>query len=340
LSKIKLSDIAATLKLSKATISKVLNSYPDVNSKTRERVLQYVKKVGFEPDRNASYLRTKETNTVALILPEMNHDFFNSVLAGVLKRAQQSKYNVFVGCSQGSVEEEKKLISQFLNQNVDAILVAVTQQTNEFKHLDEVQKEGKLLVMFDKIEKIIDCPKIIIDDRKAAFDATEHLILKGCKKILHFRGAYSPQISIDRYLGYRDALEKYDIPFDTSRVFVCENADGNEGYYNAKKVLDLGIEFDGLFAISDLTAAGAIKLFKEHNIKIPEELAVVGFSNWRFSQFYFPSITTIDQPGITMGVNVFEAFLNEKSLKKQGLEPENRTLKLPSKLIVRDTTAR
>jgi LacI family transcriptional regulator len=270
----------------------------------------------------------------------MNHDFFNSVLAGVLKRAQQSKYNVFVGCSQGSVEEEKKLISQFLNQNVDAILVAVTQQTNEFKHLDEVQKEGKLLVMFDKIEKIIDCPKIIIDDRKAAFDATEHLILKGCKKILHFRGAYSPQISIDRYLGYRDALEKYDIPFDTSRVFVCENADGNEGYYNAKKVLDLGIEFDGLFAISDLTAAGAIKLFKEHNIKIPEELAVVGFSNWRFSQFYFPSITTIDQPGITMGVKVFEAFLNEKSLKKQGLEPENRTLKLPSKLIVRDTTAR
>ena len=241
MSKIKLSDIAATLKLSKATISKVLNSYPDVNSKTRERVLQYVKKVGFEPDRNASYLRTKETNTVALILPEMNHDFFNSVLAGVLKRAQQSKYNVFVGCSQGSVEEEKKLISQFLNQNVDAILVAVTQQTNEFKHLEEVQKEGKLLVMFDKIEKIIDCPKIIIDDRKAAFDATEHLILKGCKKILHFRGAYSPQISIDRYLGYRDALEKYDIPFDTSRVFVCENADGNEGYYNAKKVLDLGI---------------------------------------------------------------------------------------------------
>ena len=171
-------------------------------------VLQYVKKVGFEPDRNASYLRTKETNTVALILPEMNHDFFNSVLAGVLKRAQQSKYNVLVGCSQGSVEEEKKLISQFLNQNVDAILMAVTQQTNEFKHLEEVQKEGKLLVMFDKIEKIIDCPKIIIDDRKAAFDATEHLILKGCKKILHFRGAYSPQISIDRYLGYRDALEK------------------------------------------------------------------------------------------------------------------------------------
>lgn len=336
----KLSDIAKALELSKTTVSKVLNEYPDVNALTRKRVLDYIKKVGFEPNRQASFLRTKETKTVALILPQMNHDFFDSVLEGVLKIAQQTEYEFYVACSYESIELEKKLIFKFLKRNVDAIFLSISQETRNFDHLRKIQEEGKILVLFDKIEKTIDCPKIIIDDRKASFTATEHLIKKGCSKILHFRGGFLPQIAIDRYLGYRDALDEYSIPYDKERVFVCENANEKDGFFAAKKVLESGVEFDGLFSISDLTAIGAIQFFKTKKIRTPEDVSVVGFSNWKLSSFTYPTISTIDQPGYLMGEKVFEAFLSEKALKKQGLGPENKVRKLPSKLIVRESSQR
>jgi len=147
-----------------------------------------------------------------------------------------------------------------------------------------------------------------------------------------------PQISVDRYLGYRDALEAYQIPFDKSQVFLCEYGNEKEGYYTAKKVIESGMKFDGLFAITDLTALGAIQYFKLNKIKIPEDVAVVGFGNWKLSSFTFPSITTINQPGVQMGEKIFELFLKEKKAKKEGLNPENETIKIPSQLIVRESS--
>lgn len=334
----KLSDIAKALELSKTTISKVLNGYPDVNALTRKRVLDYIKEVGFEANTQASFLRTKETKTVALILPQISHDFFNSILEGMLKIAQQTEYTFYVACSNESYELETKLISKFLKRNVDAIFLSISRETRNFDHLRAIREEGKILVLYDKIEKTIDCPKIIIDDRKASFTATEHLIKKGCRKILHFRGGFLPQISIDRYLGYRDALDKYDIPFDKERIFICENANEKDGFFAAKKALESGIDFDGLFTISDLLAIGAIQFFKKNKIQVPEDISVVGFSNWKLSSFTYPTITTVDQPGNLMGEKIFQTFLTEKSLKKQGLDPENREIKLPSKLIIRESS--
>jgi LacI family transcriptional regulator len=207
LGKLKLFDIAKALGLSKTTVSKVLNNYSDVNQFTRIKVLNYVKKVGFEPNRQASSLRKKETKTVAVILPNMNNDFYMRIQEGILLVSQKNDYNLCVAISNESYETEKKLVYQYLKRNVDAIFLALSNGTKSFEHLKAIQEQGKVLVMFDKIEKTINSPKIIIDDRKAAFLATEHLIKNGCNKILHFRGGFQPQISIDRYLGYRDALK-------------------------------------------------------------------------------------------------------------------------------------
>jgi LacI family transcriptional regulator len=235
LKRLKLFDIANALGISKTTVSKVLNNYSDVSQFTRIKVLDYIKKVGFEPNRQASFLRTKKTKTVALILPRLENDFFNKIQEGILKVSQENDYSLSVATSYDCFETEKKLVSQFLNRNVDAIFLSISHQTINFDHLIEIQQQGKVLVLFDKIEKTLDCPKVIIDDRKASFIATEHLIKNGCKQILHFRSGYKPQISIDRYLGYRDALNKYHLPFDKEKVIVCEITDEKNGFLAAKK---------------------------------------------------------------------------------------------------------
>jgi len=338
LEKLKLFDIAKALGLSKTTISKVLNNYSDVNQFTRIKVLNYVKKVGFQPNRQASSLRKKETKTIAVILPEINHDFYNSVQEGILSVSQKNDYNLCIATSNESYETEKKLVYQFLGRNVDAIFLSLCNETKNFDHLKAIQEQGKVLVMFDKIEKTINCPKIIVDDRKASFLATEHLIKNGCKKILHFRGGFQPQISIDRYLGYRDALNEHGIPFDKERVIVCETADENSGFFAAKNVFESAIKFDGLFAYTDYVAIGSIQFFKSKKIRVPKDVLVVGFSNWKVTRFTSPTISSVDQSAFLMGENIFKAFLEEKLLKSQGDPPGNKIFKLPTELIVRESS--
>ena len=322
--KLKLLDIANALGVSKTTISKVINNYSDVNQFTRIKVLNYIKKVGFEPNRQASFLRKKEIKTVALILPRLENDFFNRIQEGILKLSQEHNYSLCVATSYDCFETEKKLVFQFLNRNVDAIFLSISHQTVNFDHLVEIKKQGKILVLFDKIEKTINCPKVIIDDRNAAFLATEHLIKNGCKKILHFRSGYNPQISIDRYLGYRDALNKYKIPFDKEKVFVCEITDEKNGFFTAKKAIESGIIFDGLLAGSDYAAIGAIRFFKNKKLRIPKDVSVVGFGNSKLSKFSEPSLTTVDQSANLMGEKIFNFFLEEKLLVNRGKASANK----------------
>jgi len=340
LKKLKLFDIASALGISKTTVSKVLNNYTDVNQFTRLKVLDYVSKVGFEPNMQASSLRKKEVKTVALILPRLGNDFFNQIQEGILKVSQEYDYTLAIATSYDCFETEKKLVHQFLNRNIDAIFLAVSHQTLNFDHLIEIQQQGKILVLFDKIEKTINCPKVIIDDRKASFEATEHLIKNGCKQILHFRSGYNPQISIDRYLGYRDALNKHNIPFDKEKVIVCEITDEKNGFFAAKKAFKSGIKFDGLLAGSDYAAIGAIQFFKDKKLRIPNDISVVGFGNWKLSKFLEPSLSTVDQSANLMGEKIFKTFLEEKLLVNRGEAPANKTFTLSANLIVRESSVR
>lgn len=174
-----ISDLSRDLKISKSTISKVVNSYPDVSDKTRKTVLEYIKKVGYVPNAHASYLRTKESKTVGVILPELNNNFFNSILDGIISSAQKSDYGIFIECSRESIENEKKIIYKFLNLNVDAIFLSVSMETKEIKHLQNIKKENKSLILFHEVKKSVICPKILLNNRKLAFDVTERLVLNG-----------------------------------------------------------------------------------------------------------------------------------------------------------------
>jgi len=212
--------------------------------------------------------------------------------------------------------------------------------TADFSHINEIIAQNKPLVMFDKIAKIVPCSKVIIDDRKAAYIATQHLIDTDCKRIAHFRGALLPQNSIDRFLGYKKALQDNGIPYDPSLVYICECGDMSfeEGQTNAKKLLEDHEDVDGIFINTDLVAIGAMTEFHKQGVKVPDDISIVGFSNWFMSSVISPNLTTINQPGILMGKTAFKLLFKEIKAHKKNKPFTPETITLDTDLVKRDST--
>ncbi len=335
-----LKQIAEHLNISVTTVSKALKDYPDVSKKTKALVKELATTLNYKPNTFAVNLRTKESNTIGLIIPAIVHHFFSNVIKGIISQAEKKGYLVIILQSDESYELEKKQIGLLLRQRVDGILISLANGTANFSHLNEVIAQEKPLVMFDKIAKIVNCSKVIIDDRKAAYIATQHLIDTGCKRIAHFRGALLPQNSIDRFLGYKKALLDNNFPYDPSLVYICELGDNSfeEGKINAKKLLEDHDDVDGIFINTDLVAIGAMTEFKKHGIKIPEDISIVGFSNWFMSSVISPSLTTIDQPGYKMGKVAFKQLYKEIKQMKKNKPISPKTIELETALVKRDST--
>ena len=193
-------------------------------------------------------------------------------------------------------------------------------------------------MMFDKISKLIQCSKVIINDQKAAFNAVEVLIQKGCKKIAHIRGPVNPQNAIDRFLGYKKALEKNNILYDSKLVYTCKNVTFEEGKEFAEQIINDHPDVDGIFIITDLVAVGVLAYFNEKNIKVPEQIKVIGFSNWFMSQVITPKLSTVDQPSYEMGTHSFNVLLEEINSKKDNLIYKPRIIELETSVIEREST--
>ena len=206
-----LKNIAQALSLSKAAVSKALNNYPDISQETKNLVQSYAKKVGYKANSQASFLRSQKTKTIGVIVPDITNPFFTKILRAIMSKAHKNNYTIIIGNSKESFLLEEKLVNQFLQQKVDGILMSLANNTSQYKHLENIITDNTILILFDKVARLINCSKVLVDDKGGGFTATEHLIKKGCTKIAHFRGELNPQNSIDRYLGYREALSKHKI---------------------------------------------------------------------------------------------------------------------------------
>ena len=333
-----LKDIAIALNISVTTVSKALKNYPDVSVKTKERVKAYAEKVNFTPNSFAAYLRTHESKTVGIVIPRLNHFFFSSILRGIITEAEKHEYMTFILCSDESYELEKTQIQRLLNKNVDGIFLSIADKTHDLTHIQNIMDKDTNLVIFDKYSKLTTCSSVVIDDRKAAYTAVEHLIKKGKKRIAHFRGPLLPQNSIDRFLGYRQAIEENGIEYDKDLVFICDEINDSEGYDHMQQILDQKMDVDAIFAVADLPAVGAIKCLIENKVQIPEEIAVMGFSNWLISSLITPSLSTIDQPGELMGRKAFQVFLDERDTKKRNEPVVFQKYEIETTLIERKST--
>ena len=335
---ITLKQIAETLGISITTVSKALKNYPDVSPKTRKAVLDLAKSLSYTPNSFAVNLRTKESKTIGLIIPEVVHHFFSNVINGIIDEAEKNGYLVIILQSNESLELEKKQVELLINKRVDGIIMSLSNESNDDEHLKEIIRKEIPFVLFDKISKLIPCSKVIINDQKAAYNAVEHLIQKGCKKIAHIRGPVNPQNAIDRFLGYKKALEKNNIPFNPKLVYTCKNVTFEEGKAFANKIAEDHQDVDGIFVITDLVAVGVLAYFNEVNIKIPEQIKVIGFSNWFMSQVITPKLSTVDQPSFEMGVESFGLLLEEINTKKELLPFQPRTIELETSIIEREST--
>lgn len=332
---ITLKEIATNLGISITTVSKALKNYPDVSAKTKKAVVDMAQNLHYTPNSFAVNLRTKESKTVGLIIPELVHHFFSNVVKAIIDEAEKNGYLVIILQSNENIELEKKQIALLINKRVDGILMSLSNDSNYDDHIKEVINRKIPFVLFDKISKLANCSKVIIDDQKAAFEAVQHLIDQGCKKIAHFRGPLNPQNAIDRFIGYKKALEKNNITYDPKLVYLCEDSSFEQGIQNAKQMTEDHKDVDGIFTVTDLVAVGALSYFNDNGIKVPEQIAIIGFSNWFISEVLTPKLSTVAQPGLEMGVASFNLLLEEMLCHKDEIPFTPRTIELETSTIIR-----
>jgi LacI family transcriptional regulator len=333
-----LKEIAETLGISITTVSKALKNYSDVSEKTRKAVIALAEELNYTPNSFAVNLRTKESKTIGLIIPEVVHHFFSNVINGIIAEAEKKGYLVIILQSNESLELERKQVELLINKRVDGIIMSLSNESNNDFHIKEILRKEIPFVQFDKISKLIPSSKVIINDQKAAMEAVQHLIDKGCKKIAHIRGLENPQNSIDRFIGYKKALEKNGIPFDSKLVYTCKSITFEQGVEFAKQIVEENLGIDGIFVITDLVAIGVLAHFNEIGIQVPNQIAIIGFSNWFVSQVITPKLSTVDQPNYEMGVAAFELLLEEINCRKDGKVFTPRTIELGTSIIERDST--
>ena len=326
-------DIAKALNISPSTVSRALKDHPDISAETKKLVNDLSEKLNYEPNPIALSLRSQKTNTIGVIIPEIVHFFFSTVISGIEEVAYDAGYSVMFCQSNESYEKEVIDTKALLYHRVDGLLVSYSRETKNFDHFKQVQSRNVPLVFFDRTPKDIEAPKIIINDEQAGNSATLHLIDQGCKKIAHLAGPLALQISQKRLDGYKKALQAHKIEINDSYIIDCGHGNKEEGYASMKELLALKEIPDGVFANNDIAAYGAMIAIKEAGLHIPDDIAVVGFSNWQFSSLIEPQLSSIAQPGLEMGRAAARILIEQMNASDD--EFSNITKTLPTDLIIR-----
>lgn len=330
-------DIAKELNISCSTVSRALKDFPGISPTTRKAVVELADKYNYRPNAIALSLRNQKTNVIGVVIPETVHFFFSTVISGIEDEAMKEGYNVMICQSNEQYEREADSIDALMGARVDGLLVSISRETSDLQHLEKVVKEGTPMVFFDRLVEGMNASSVIVDDYQGAYDAVEHLIEKGCRNIVHLSGPDNLIISRKRKEGYISALEDHEIPLNEDYIIECRHGEEAEAEKAMTHILESGRAVDGVFANNDMAGLGAISAILKAGIRIPEEIAVVGFSNWRFSSLVNPSLSSISQPGYEMGREAARLILEEINAK----EPGKRQVKiLDTELIVRDSSNR
>lgn len=338
---ITIKDIARELGISPSTVSRALKDHPDISVATKKAVNELADKLNYQPNTVALNLRQRKTNTIGVIIPEIVHFFFSTVISGIEDVAYEAGYNVILAQSNESVEREKSDIKALFNSRVDGLLLSISRETTNFDHIESIISKGLPIVFYDRMYTNPNTSKVIVDDYVGAKEAVLHLIDQGFKRIAHLEAAPGLQIAVDRKRGYIDALKENNIPVKENMIIECPNGSLEDGKKATKKLLSLASPPDAIFANNDLLAMGAMLSIKENGLKIPEDIALMGFSNWFFSQLLDPPLSSVDQPGFEMGQEAARLLIRQIEMKDKDqfeVQPETKILK--TRLIIRESSVR
>jgi LacI family transcriptional regulator len=330
-------DIAKKLNITASTVSRALKNHPRISEETKKAVLKVAEKLNYQPNHIAAALRNGRSKIIGIIVPTADRSFFSSVVRGIEEIANSAQYNVMICQSYDNYEKEVATVEALLNARVDGIIASYAKGTEDFSHFLKVKNKGIPLIMFDRSNEELEVSSVIIDDYQGAYNAVKHLINQGCKRIAHLTGIKKISIYRERFRGYREALQDHGIAYDESLV-IGSNLQLDDGRESMIKLLSLPEPPDAVFSASDYGAMGAMQVLKERNIRIPQDVALVGFGNEPFTWFSEPQLTTIDQRSKQMGNATAEIFLEQIGAGNKTFVPKKTVLK--PELIIRKSSQR
>ncbi|TKB95715.1 LacI family DNA-binding transcriptional regulator [Pedobacter cryophilus] len=329
-------DIAKKLNISASTVSRGLNNDVTVKKETQKKVQSVAKQMGYRLNSLASNLRSKKSNTIGVIVPRLNSNFMADVIAGIEKVVNEGGYNLIISQSLETMEKEIINTETMFNNRVDGLLVSTTYNTNNIDHFEALIKKGVPVIFFDRVFDHTEWPTIRIDNFKAAYDATSHLIKQGSKNLFHISGNQTTNVYTDRFKGFKQALIDHHIIFDEANLLVTDLSTGS-GEDVANYMLALPKLPDGVFSANDQCAVSCMQSLQKAGIKIPKDIAFVGFNNDTITKVIEPNLSTIDYKGSEMGEVAARVLINH--LNGTDIKPAHSII-LRSELLIRESSLR
>ncbi|RZJ71591.1 LacI family DNA-binding transcriptional regulator [Flavobacterium sp.] len=336
--KITLKQIAKELDVSISTVSKSLRDSPEISEDTRLKVQAFAKLYNYKPNNIALSLKNRKTKTLAIIIPEIVHHFFATVISGIEQVANEFGYNVIICLSDESFDKEVINMEMLANGSIDGFIMSLSKETQskgDFHHIIEVINQGMPVVMFDRVTNDILCDKVIIDDSRAAYDSTQRLIDNGFQKIALITTVDYVSVGKLRTDGYLRALRTNDVDVDEDLILRIEDID------NCAEPIEKFISKtkpDAVFAVNELFAVTAIKGAKKVGLDVPNNISVIGFTDGIISKYSSPSITTVSQDGIEMGGKAAKMLIERLESEEEETEEHYKTEVVETHLVEREST--
>jgi LacI family transcriptional regulator len=330
-------DLAKALNISVATISRALKDDPVVSKKTKKKILDLAGEMGYRSNHFARNLRNQKTHMIGVIIPRVNSYFMSTVIAGIEKVTNEAGYNLIISQSSESVHKEIESVKTMFHNRVDGLLVSLAYDTEDMTHFDLFTKKQIPFIFFDRVSRDNRWTNILIDNRRAAHEATTHLINQGCKRIVHITAHSNSNVYLDRLAGYKQALEEHGIPF-LSGYLIRNNLTQEAGAEAAQTIRQMLTLPDGVFVANDNCAVGCLLALKKEGIQVPGDIAVAGFNNDPVSTVVEPNLTTVNYPGYDMGVLAAKNLILH--LNGTSSMDSTNTILLKADLIIRASSQR
>lgn len=310
-------DIAEVLNISASTVSRGLKDHPLIKEETKQKILSTAKEMGYQQNTFASNLRKNSSNTIGVVVPRLDSYFMSKVISGIEMIANQNGYNLIINQSEESGKKEIACVNTMYNSRVDGLLLSLASDTVDLSHLDLIYRKKIPLVFFDRVADHTQSASIQINNSQAAYEATSHLAQQGCKRIMHIGGNMNRNVYNDRYQGYLKALQDHKLESSKELLFI-HDLNEESGQLAVKKILAMKQKPDAIFASNDTTAVSVICSLKREGLKIPRDIAVVGFNNDPISRVVDPNLTTIHYPGKEMGELAAKTLIAQIRNEKPG----------------------
>jgi len=332
-------DIAESIGFSPTTVSRALSNHPRVKEKIKIKIFEAASKLGYQSNIFASNLRRKHTFNIGVIVPRLNSPFQSAALAGMEKVASQAGYNLIISQSLESLEKEIANTKTMFNSRVDGLLVSLAADTEAIDHFEPFFKKEIPVIFFDRVPEQNYGMGVVIDNEKAAFEATSHLIEQGCQRIAHALGNLKINVYTDRLNGYKLALKSFGIQHKPEEIILTDLSE-EAGERIVSRLMEMTPRPDGLLVSNDSCAASCLVALKRRGVKVPEEIAVVGFNNDVISRMVEPNLTTVSYPGFQIGEVAMEKLIQKLVANDSGIQQEKELITLPFNLLIRASTLR